>query len=338
MTRKLSISIAFLLLSAASNAQTVREEWKNFLHPRISELSSVFTTQDFNTGELSTRTLAITSVSFNRGGIIELSAGYYMTRNCLYGLDMSVRPIDHLRLRAGIQKLPNLMEANSNLGTHPFVGFSQQVSYLGGYRDLSGLSTRGRDCGLSAELDFFKRDGYSLVDIIAGVYNGAGLQFKDIDDKKDFAGRVQIQPVKELKIAAGALLGHYSTADEDGNYGDPLRKQRLSAGLQYDKAGWFYRLEGIYGLTDQLQSSGISTYGGKSLGESNVLALKYDRFQTDIHLGETATTKLGAGFLHSFGHGVTFKGQYEHSFHADPAIKDSDSLSLSIMLSFAAQL
>ena len=321
-----------------SSEKNFRGELSNFLHPRVSNLSSIFVTKDLESGDLVPRTLSIGMISFNKGGMLEFNAGYYLTRNCLYGLDVALRPAPNIKLKAGIQKLPNLMEANTNLALHPFIGFSQQVSYLGAYRDLSGMNTRGRDCGISIEGSFFPRDNFSAIKLIAGLYNGAGLQFADIDDKKNFAGRFQFQPSQELILVAGALVGHYSPLHEDGTLGPPLVKQRFSAGLQYDRKRLFYRLECIYGLTDRLRSAGLSSYGGMTLNEANTIALKLDAFKRD--LGDTAsvTTLAGVACVHRFGQVLSVRGQYEHQFHSDPVLAGRDILSLSIMLSFSAQL
>ena len=343
------LSTLLLLLTAApcltamaqdgeSIERNFRGELSNFLHPSVSDLSSVFVTKDLESGDLVPRTLSIGMISFNKGGTLEFNAGYYLTRNCLYGLDVTLRPFQNIRIRAGIQKLPNLMEANANLALHPFIGFSQQVSYLGGYRDLSGMNTRGRDSGISVEGSFFNRGDFSAIKLVAGLFNGVGLQFADVDDKKDFAGRFQFQPTQELILVAGALVGHYSPLHEDGTLGPPLAKQRFSAGLQYDRNRLFYRLECIYGLTDRMRSAGLSSYGGLTLNEANTIALKLDAFKRDLGDEASVTTLAGVGYVHRFGQVVSVRGQYEHQFHSDPVLTGSDILSLSVMLSFSAQL
>lgn len=336
--KKLFFIAASAMSSLVSNAQSVREEWGNFLHPTFSELSSIVGTQDLAAGELTTRTLAITSVAFNRGGIIEANAAYYITRNCFYGCDLTLRPTSYLKVKAGIQKLPYLVEANSSLARHPFFGFSQQVSYLGGYKDLTGLSTRGRDFGVSLEGTFFPKGSYHVLDVIAGIYNGAGLQFKDVDDKKDFSGRIVFQPLSSLKLSAGALVGYYTPVEEELLSVGPLSKQRYSAGFQFEKKGWFVKAEDVYGVTDRLRSNGFAAYGGKALNENNTLAVVYDRFQRELGASESVSTKFGTGWSHDFGAGFTSKFQYEHTSYADAVTPSKNSLTLCLMFSFSAHL
>ncbi len=93
----------------------------------------------------------------------------------------------------------------------------------------------GRDMGIQVQGDFLKvgDDNHNLIHYQVGLWNGQGINTKDVDGKKDLIGTIQFQPIKGLSI--GAFGWH-------GSYND-IEKNRYAFGAKYDNNGWSARAE-----------------------------------------------------------------------------------------------
>ena len=90
--------------------------------------------------------------------------------------------------------------------------YSQLSKKLAGFGDRVGESSMGgRDLGAQVAGDLFKskRDGHYQFRYQFGVYNGQGINQKDLDGKKDWIGTLQYSPVKNLRLAVFGWWGNY---------------------------------------------------------------------------------------------------------------------------------
>lgn len=120
------------------------------------------------------------------------------------------------------------------------------VSRLNGYNDLSGLKANGRDVGITLYGDLFNK----VVSYRVGVFNGNGINTKDDNDKKDFAGLLWVRPLKELAFSVGHYQGSY------GAKGDEHVRNRTSAGVEYKDDKLTIRGEYLNGNTAGQKSDG----------------------------------------------------------------------------------
>ena len=305
-----------------------------WLHPDLSMLAYATGIYDADAGQGRLSTRAAVSATFGRGSNTEASVSYDLIDKKLMGCELLWTPVRALRVRAGIQRMPFLLETSYSPRTLEAVGFSQAASYLGGYsRDLSGRNSRSRDTGVTVEGLFLPRDGgYNVISAVAGLFIGNGYSFEDDNDAKDFHGRLVIQPSRHWKVSAGAMLGRYGEEE--------LVRNRFSTGLWYDDGRWFVRSENIYGVTDGLRSDGFAALGGCWFTGRMALSARYDRFQTDLSDPLTATTQTQACFTHmlSADRGFSYRLQYGHAFRSDPSVPDSNTLSCSLIMRFGARL
>ena len=319
-----------LFLPAVMHAQQA-SAW---LHPNLSALAYVTGTYDADAGNGRLSTLSAISASFGRGTALEGSVSYDLIQKKMMGCELVWHPVTPLRVRAGIQRMPFLLETSYSPRTLEAVGFSQAASYLGGYsRDLSGRNSRSRDAGVSVEGSFWPRDGgYSLLDVVAGLFIGNGYSLKDDNHAKDFHGRIVFQPARHWKISAGSMIGRYGEEE--------FVRNRFSAGFWYDDGKWFVRSENLYGVTNGLRSDGFAVLGGCWFVSRMALSARYDRFQTDLSDPLTATTNTQVCFTHmlSADRSFSYRVQYGHAFHSDPALQDANTLSCCIIFRFGARL
>lgn len=121
------------------------------------------------------------------------------------------------------------------------------VAKLNGYNDLSGLKANGRDVGVTFYGDLFNN---KVLSYRIGIFNGNGINVKDDNNKKDFAGLLWIRPFPELAFSVGHYQGSY------GLRGDEHVRNRTSAGVEWKKKKLTARAEYLNGNTAGQKSEG----------------------------------------------------------------------------------
>ncbi len=325
-----ALSVSFLLLLPSGLHAQQSGGW---FHPELSASSFLTGSYVPETKEGKVSALSALSATFGRGTTLEASLSFDVVQKKLMGYELAWHPVPALRVRAGIQRMPFLMETTYSPRTLEAVGYSQSASYLGGYsRDLTGVNSRSRDCGVLIEGMFWPKDGFNVLNIVAGLFIGNGYSFKDDNRAKDFQGRVVLQPDRRWKFSAGTMIGRYG--------GEALVRNRFTAGFWYDDGRWFARGENIYGNTDGLLSDGFFVMGGCWFRPTMALSARTDRFQTDLSDSGTVTTLAQVCFSHilSADRNFSYRLQYGHTFHSDPSVAGNSTLSCCLIFRFGAKL
>lgn len=145
------------------------------------------------------------------------------------------------------------------------------VARLNGYNDLSGLKANGRDVGVTFYGDLFDK----VVSYRVGVFNGNGINIKDDNDKKDFAGLIWLRPLKELAFSVGHYQGAY------GAKGDEHVRIRTSAGVEYKDDRLTLRGEYLNGNTAGQKSDGAYATAAYWVSKNVQPVVSVDYFKTD---------------------------------------------------------
>jgi phosphate-selective porin len=156
-------------------------------------------------------------------------------------IDVSFKP--YFNLRIGQFYLPFSRENRTSAGDLDTVLRAQVVEKLGPGRDIGSL---GRDIGVMVV------GKASIVEYMAGIFNGAGINKLDTNEHKDLAGRAVVNPVKCLFVGGSVYSGRYSPAQ-----GEPeVTRDRagLEALLTLGPAA--FRSEYIAGKDDLTSKSG----------------------------------------------------------------------------------
>ena len=136
-----------------------------------------------------------------------------------------------------------------------FMSYSQNVSKFAGFADRDGsAASNGRDIGIQFQGDFLKNaNGRNLLHYQIGVYNGQGINQKDVDQQKDVIGGLWVMPVKGLRIGAFGYEGSYARkgqwTDEQGVEHNGVRKlpqHRYALSGEYRANDWTLRSEYIH--------------------------------------------------------------------------------------------
>ena len=176
---------------------------------------------------------------------------------------------EYFKVKIGQFKNPFTFENPIHPIEQGFMGYSQNVSKLAGFNDRAGEhASNGRDIGLQFQGDFLKNaNGRNLLHYQIGVFNGQGINTKDVDNQKNVIGGVWLMPVSGMRIGAFGWTGSYA---RKGNWtetvADPtssvtpgatkeithtnevrsLNQNRYAFSFEYKKDGWTVRSEYIH--------------------------------------------------------------------------------------------
>ena len=123
---------------------------------------------------------------------------------------------EYFKVKIGQFKNPFTFENPMHPIDQGFMGYSQNVSKLAGFSDRAGEhASNGRDIGLQLQGDFLKNaNGRNLLHYQIGVFNGQGINTKDVDNQKNVIGGVWVMPVSGMRIGAFGWTGSYARKGE----------------------------------------------------------------------------------------------------------------------------
>ena len=137
--------------------------------------------------------------------------------------------------------------------THPITqgwrGYADVINKLSAFGDRTGeKSSGGRDIGIQVSGDLFPNaNGRKLFHYQVGIYNGEGVNQKDMDNRKDIIGGIWVMPIKGVRIGAFGWNG------SRGGMLDPLtgekrsiEKNRYAISAEYDLNEYTFRAEYIH--------------------------------------------------------------------------------------------
>ena len=175
----------------------------------------------------------------------------------------------YFKVKIGQFKNPFTFENPMNPIDQGFMGYAQNVNKLAGFSDRSGEhASNGRDIGLQLQGDFLKNaNGRNLLHYQIGVFNGQGINTKDVDNQKNVIGGIWVMPIQGMRIGAFGWTGSYArkgtwtefVADptssvtpgatkeiEHKNEVRKLAQNRYAFSFEYKKDGWTVRSEYIH--------------------------------------------------------------------------------------------
>ena len=190
---------------------------------------------------------------------------------------MEWQRFDFFRVKLGQFKRPFTYENPMNPIDQGFMGYSQPVSKLAGFSDRTGMhASNGRDIGLQFQGDFLKNNsGRNLLHYQVGVFNGQGINVKDVDERKDIIGGAWVMPIKGMRLGAFGWEGSY--ARKSGGETVSLRQHRYALSAEYKKGDLQLRTEYIhstgrgfattYQKADDAKDLTVKTYTDKNGAE-----------------------------------------------------------------------
>lgn len=169
---------------------------------------------------------------------------------------------EFFKVKIGQFKNPFTFENPMNPIDQGFMGYAQNVNKLAGFSDRAGgHASNGRDIGLQLQGDFLKNENKrNLLHYQIGVFNGQGINTKDVDNQKNIIGGIWVMPVKGMRIGAFGWTGSYArkgtwTDEHDATYTADIQEHsgvrklsqnRYAFSFEYKTNDWTVRSEYIH--------------------------------------------------------------------------------------------
>lgn len=158
------------------------------------------------------------------------------------------------RIKIGQFKRPFTFENPMNPIDQGFMSYSQNVNKLAGFSDRVGEhACNGRDIGVQLQGDVFPNaSGRNILHYQVGVFNGQGINTKDVDQRKDVIGGLWVMPVSGMRIGAFGWTGSYArkgTWTENGQEKSGVRsvaRNRYAFSAEYVNSDWTFRTEYVH--------------------------------------------------------------------------------------------
>ena len=198
---------------------------------------------------------------------------------------------EYFKVKIGQFKNPFTFENPMHPIDQGFMGYSQNVSKLAGFSDRAGEhASNGRDIGLQLQGDFLKNaNGRNLLHYQVGVFNGQGINTKDVDNQKNMIGGVWLMPVSGMRIGAFGWTGSYARkgnwtetvtdlvssrpdATKEITHTNEVRKlaqNRYAFSFEYKKDGWTVRSEYIHS-TGKAFAKSITNFNDANAKDCNL--------------------------------------------------------------------
>lgn len=162
---------------------------------------------------------------------------------------------DFFRVKAGQFKNPFTFDNPIHPIDQGFMGVAQSVQKLAGFSDRAGAHpSNGRDIGVQIQGDLLKNNaGRNLIHYQVGVFDGQGINVKDVDQQKNIIGGVWVMPMDGLRLGWFGWTGSYA---RKGTWTDAaglpqsgirsLQQRRYAFSAEYKADDWTVRSEYVH--------------------------------------------------------------------------------------------
>lgn len=219
----------------------------------------------------------------------------------------------YFKVKIGQFKNPFTFENPMNPIDQGFMSYSQNVSKLAGFSERAGEhASNGRDIGLQFQGDFLKNaHNRNLLHYQIGIFNGQGINTKDVDQQKNIIGGVWIMPIAGMRIGAFGWTGSYARKGtwKDNEHGQTvivgevtanysgirkLNQNRYAFSFEYKKDGWIVRSEYIHS-TGMAFAKSLTNHGDANSKDCNLNASIGNKAQGVYGLAIAPIAKLPKG-------------------------------------------
>ena len=241
------------------------------------------------------------------------------------------RKYPEFKIRAGQFKRAFTFENPTHPITQGWRGYADVINKLSAFGDRTGeKSSGGRDIGIQFAGDLFPNaNGRRLIHYQVGVYNGEGVNQKDMDNRKDIIAGAWVMPIKGVRIGAFGWTG------SRGGMLDPvtgetrsIEKNRYCLSAEYDLNEYTFRAEYIHSQGWGAKSPGNNTreiyyangdkadgwyvFGIVPLIKSKLFAKA--RYQTyrNQKSWETSVNQVECGLNYKFTNNLEMHFEYSH--------------------------
>lgn len=212
---------------------------------------------------------------------------------------------EFINFTVGQAKVPLSMENLLSSTQLAFIDRSQAVEALTARGKDVGGNQNGRDIGIQVGGVLFKSSDRPVLDYRLGLFNGAGINTVDNNEKKDYAARLAVHPVTGLDISGSyyqgtRLIPEVRTGNVVTTPSANVDRNRYGADLSYDLKNFSLRGEYLRGKDNLTDREGYYAQAGYYFFQHKFqLVAKYDFYDADLSKEDDASTweVLGANFF-----------------------------------------
>lgn len=318
---RLLLSLSFIFVSATAGAQNSAKDFlggllsrttlHGYAHVGYQMKSDSKTTENsflskyiflIADAQITERWSARMMYGFNAGGVHDLY------------LDYMAAPWLHFRL--GQFKTTFGMENPNSPATQELIDVCSQATnyFAGSAPDPLFGNHAGRDAGVKAWGNLL--DGQLYYEV--GLYNGQGINQKDLNNHKDLEGKLTWTFMKGLSMTGSFHLGKghavgLSDANPDIKIGDNYKRDRWALGAQYTgDNGLKVRMEYMRGKDGKVDGEGYYALACLPIKGHLEGILSYDYLNKNKDLGMSKTNYV-AGLQYWFYDRCRVQAQYTYS-------------------------
>lgn len=304
--------ITMLLSATAAQAaeNTGKQESKTDLVPRVTgmvNLRYVYDEQNKNHHGFEVRRIRLGAMGNLHKNVDYKMQAEYIDHVRLLDAYVRWKIMPELNVQAGQFKVQYSMEGLDGPANWLTVELPVAVNKLNGYSDLSGLGCNGRDIGLMLYGSLIHKELFDVLTYRVGVFNGNGNNLKDDNRKKDVAGMLWVNPVRQMSLTGSYYYGTY------GPRGNSHTHNRASAGVQWKDRKLHIRSEYLWGNTAGMHSHGAYAQVAYTIHRMIQPSIGYDYFRQDerdeahrhtlqigVNVSPIDHLRLQAGYVHAF--------------------------------------
>ena len=222
------------------------------------------------------------------------------------------RKYPEFKVRAGQFKRAFTYENPTHPITQGWRGYADVINKLSAFGDRTGeRSSGGRDIGIQVAGDLFPNaNGRRVFHYQIGVYNGEGVNQKDMDNRKDIIGGVWVMPIKGLRIGAFGWTGSRGgMLDPETGQTRSIEKNRYAISAEYDKDEYTFRAEYIH---SQGWGAGWYVFGIVPLIKGKLHAkARYQTYRNQKNWS-TSVNQVECGLNYFFTKNLELHAEYSH--------------------------
>ena len=160
----------------------------------------------------------------------------------------------------------------------------------------------GRDIGLQLEGNIVRGDGRPLFDYSVGLFNGAGVNKKDDNHRKDAALRLVAHVTRDLWIGGDYYNGATSVTQ--------IEKERAEAEFAFTRKDWSVRGEYIWGRDGAVHRRGSYTQLAYRFQPKWDGLFKFEEFDSNVHTAANEVRTYIMGLNWYLSNWVKFQANY----------------------------
>ena len=195
--------------------------------------------------------------------------------------------------------------------------YSLMTKKLTGHSDYLGENTSngGRDQGIQVQGDLMKvKDNYYFIHYQIGLWNGQGINTRDLDGKKDIIGTLQVQPIKNLYVG---VFGWHGTFVNGATTYD---RNRYALGVKWEESGYTLRSEFAHGQSNNGMGNAQAFYivGGMPVNKWIKISAQYQNYEQDGRKAQNILSLIPQFQIHK-----NLMLQMQYNYNNDKNLTDS---------------